>query len=62
MRILADEDVAGIVVQVLRKAGHDVAWISEIAAGIADEEVLARAVRDGRLVLTFDKGFGEPWE
>lgn len=59
MRILADENVPGPVVTALRAAGHDVFWAKEEAPGAPDHEVLAWAERDGRLVVTLDKDFGE---
>ena len=34
-------------------------WIREIAPGISDLTVLSRAQTEGRLLLTFDKDFGE---
>lgn len=43
----------------LRKRGHDVVWILTDAPGISDEEVLARAKYERRVLLTFDKDFGE---
>jgi predicted nuclease of predicted toxin-antitoxin system len=43
----------------LKVAGHDVAWVRTAAPGSSDEAVLARAVREERIVLTFDKDFGE---
>jgi len=58
-RLLADEDVPGAVVAALRQQGHDVAWIAEDASGSPDPEVLARAQRENRVVVTFDKDFGE---
>lgn len=59
MRILADENVAGETVRALREAGHDVLWASVEAAGDADEELLALASKEKRLILTLDKDFGE---
>lgn len=58
-RLLADENVPGAVVAALRQQGHDVAWIHEDAPGSPDPEVLERAQREGRVVVTFDKDFGE---
>jgi predicted nuclease of predicted toxin-antitoxin system len=58
-RLLADENVAGAVVAALRHDGHDVAWIHEDAPGSPDPDVLERAQREGRVVVTFDKDFGE---
>ena len=43
----------------LRSNGHDVVWILTEAPGTSDEEVLARAKSEGRVLLTFDKDFGE---
>lgn len=59
MRILANENFPGDAVNLLRAHGHDVAWIREESPGIRDREVLARAQREDRLVITFDKDFGE---
>ncbi len=58
-RLLADQNVPGAVVAALRQQGHDVAWILEEAPGSPDPDVLERAQRDMRVVVTFDKDFGE---
>jgi predicted nuclease of predicted toxin-antitoxin system len=59
MRFLADENFLGDAVMMLRSAGHDVAWIQTDAPGISDQDVLERSLIDGRVLLTFDKDFGE---
>jgi len=59
LRILADESVEGEVVARLRSEGHDVAYVPETSAGIRDDEVLARANAEGRVLLTEDKHFGD---
>jgi predicted nuclease of predicted toxin-antitoxin system len=59
MRFLADENFPGAAVEALRKIGHDVTWIRIFAPGIGDAEVLKLAAAEGRVVLTFDKDFGE---
>lgn len=59
MRFLADENFLGDAVRALRIAGHDVGWIREDAPGIRDPAVLNRAMNEGRILLTFDKDFGE---
>jgi len=46
-------------VAALRSAGHDVAWVRVEAPGISDADVLSWAVRETRILLTFDKDFGE---
>jgi predicted nuclease of predicted toxin-antitoxin system len=59
MRILANENFPRDAVEALRGAGHDVAWVRTDAPGSSDTEVLVRAQAEGRLLVTFDKDFGE---
>jgi hypothetical protein len=59
MRFLANENVPRAAVEALRADGHDVSWIRTDAPGSSDDAVLARAHGDGRVLLTFDKDFGE---
>lgn len=59
MRFLANENFPLDAVIALREAGHDVAWVRADAPGSRDDEVLARAVAEGRILITFDKDFGE---
>jgi predicted nuclease of predicted toxin-antitoxin system len=59
VNFLANENFPLDAVEVLRVAGHDVAWIRTDSPGITDPQVLARAVAEERILLTFDKDFGE---
>jgi predicted nuclease of predicted toxin-antitoxin system len=59
MRILANENFPGDAVTALRQRGHDVVWVRTDAPGSRDVEILARAQREERIVVTFDKDFGE---
>ncbi|MBI4321717.1 MAG: DUF5615 family PIN-like protein [Chloroflexi bacterium] len=59
MRILANENVAADAVEALRSTGHDVAWVRTDDPGSPDPEVLERAQSEGRILVTFDKEFGE---
>jgi predicted nuclease of predicted toxin-antitoxin system len=59
MRFLADENFPGAAIVSLREAGHDVASIAADAPSSPDRDVLARASKDERVLLTFDKDFGE---
>ena len=59
MRILADENFPGAAVKTLRSRGHDVAYVRTDAPGSPDPDVIARAEAEGRLLITFDKDFGE---
>ena len=59
MRLCANENIPEDCVIRLRQEGHDVLWIRETVPGSPDEAVLALAVADNRLLITFDKDFGE---
>jgi predicted nuclease of predicted toxin-antitoxin system len=59
MRFLANENFPGDAVSALELSGHDVVWIRTAAPGSKDEDILKWAVREGRILLTFDKDFGE---
>jgi len=59
VRFLADESCDFSVVRALRAEGHDVLAITESAAGSDDTTVMDMAVREGRILLTEDKDFGQ---
>lgn len=59
MRLLANENFPRDAVDALRENGYDVAWIREDARGSRDEQVLALAQEEKRILVTFDKDFGE---
>jgi predicted nuclease of predicted toxin-antitoxin system len=59
LRFLADENFPGAAVRALRGAGHDVSWVQEEMPGAPDLGVIARAAEESRIILTFDKDFGE---
>jgi predicted nuclease of predicted toxin-antitoxin system len=59
MRFLADENIPFEAVEGLRQAGHDVVWIRTDRPGSPDPTVLALAAGEKRILLTFDKDFGE---
>jgi len=57
--LLADENVHPEVIDFLRKAGLDVASVSEQGQyGLPDTQVLQQATEAGRVVLTHDSDFG----
>jgi predicted nuclease of predicted toxin-antitoxin system len=58
-KFLADENVPGVAVEAARQAGHDLVWIKEVSPGADDDMVLASALADRRVLVTFDKDFGE---
>jgi predicted nuclease of predicted toxin-antitoxin system len=59
MRFLADESCDLAVVRALRSSGHDVVAVSDIAPRAEDSDVINLAVREGRILLTEDKDFGQ---
>lgn len=59
MRFLANENFPLPSVHALRRAGHDVESIAESHSGWKDVQVLAHAVQSERIILTFDRDYGE---
>jgi predicted nuclease of predicted toxin-antitoxin system len=59
VRLLADENFPTAGVAALRAAGHDVAAVAEAHPGVSDEVVLAWAREEDRVLVTFDRDFGE---
>ena len=59
MRFLADESCDFSVVRALRSTGHDVLAVAELSSGSDDTVVMNLAHREGRLLLTEDKDFGQ---
>ncbi len=59
MRFLGDENFPLPGVRRLRAAGIDIASVSEDSPGVGDSDVRLRAVREGRVLLTFDRDCGE---
>ena len=57
--MLANENFPSLAVTAMRDAGHDVLWARSDMPGATDEEILQRAQYDKRVVITFDKDFGE---
>jgi predicted nuclease of predicted toxin-antitoxin system len=60
LRFLADHNVEAPIIERLRSAGHDVLAVAEaIPPEAPDDEVLALATAQDRVLLTNDKDFGE---
>jgi len=59
VKVLLDTYVWGGAVKELQSAGHDVKWTGEWEEDPGDEEILARAHSEGRVLITLDKDFGE---
>ena len=52
MKILANENFPQAAVLALRGAGHDVLWARQETPGASDEDVMARAAAEQRLLVT----------
>ena len=59
MRLLADENVHSLVVERLRSAGHEVEWVAESGAGMADAAMLQRPDIAELVLITYDRDFGD---
>ena len=58
-KFLANENVPTEAVELARQNGLDLSWVTEIAPGADDEAVLALSLAEGRVLITFDKDFGD---
>ena len=54
-----DSCICGRAWTELAAAGHDVVWAGDWPQDPGDDEILARARGEGRILVTLDKDFGE---
>ena len=59
MRLLLDANISTRLVAPLQEMGHDVVSQLQENPNAADEEILKRAHLEQRIVITYDKDFGE---
>jgi predicted nuclease of predicted toxin-antitoxin system len=59
VKILLDTCVWGGVLADLITAEYDVVWAGDWSEDPGDEEILATAYSEGRILVTLDKDFGE---
>jgi predicted nuclease of predicted toxin-antitoxin system len=59
MRILANENFPGPLIVALRDRAYDVVAVKEVLRGADDRVILQRAQSENRILVTFDKDFGE---
>jgi len=57
MDLVADEDIDRPVIEILREKGFDVLSIDAVMKGASDDEVIAKAVEENRVLLTMDSDF-----
>jgi predicted nuclease of predicted toxin-antitoxin system len=58
-KFLANENVPTEAIDLARQNGIDVTAMREIGPGSDDDKVLALSVNEGRILVTFDKDFGD---
>ncbi len=58
MKLLLDSCVWGGALAGLRAEGFDTVWAGEWERDPGDSEILARALAEGRVLVTLDKDFG----
>lgn len=59
MKLLANENFPLTSIKILSQAGYDILGIGIDYHGISDEEVIQFAQEEERIILTFDKDYGE---
>jgi len=59
MKLLANENIPIGLVNELRNLGYDILRVDEVRKGMKDQEVLDFSLKESRIIITFDKDFGE---
>ncbi len=59
MKLILDENISGSVIRALRQRGHNIIAVKETMRSQSDEAILHAAQQEKRLVVTYDKDFGE---
>ena len=59
MQFLANENFPLESVRLLKEAGHQIEAVILQCPGISDDEVLLIARDENRIILTFDRGYGD---
>jgi predicted nuclease of predicted toxin-antitoxin system len=59
VELLADENQHPIVVKALRDKGFHVEWVAESTPGAQDEAILARPDISTKMLITYDRDFGD---
>ena len=60
MRLFCDQNIMVETVEFLRRLGHDVRGTRDVGLALApDDDVLAFAIRENRILLTYNADFGD---
>ena len=57
--IIADECLNIVIIKTLKDNGWSVLSISEEYPGISDKEIIQLSIREQKIIITQDKGFGD---
>jgi predicted nuclease of predicted toxin-antitoxin system len=57
--LLADENIPAGTISQLRQRGFDVLSVREVSPGISDDAVLQLATQQQRILVSFDRDYGE---
>lgn len=59
MKLLIDENISPEITENLRTLGFDVSSTRECCKGCPDERIVEIAKKEERIIITFDRDFGE---
>lgn len=59
MKVLLDTCIWPGARSEIERAGHEVEWVGDWNADPGDDEILSHAARNGQVIVTLDKDFGE---
>lgn len=59
MKLLIDANLGRKFANLLKQAGHDALFTNDLLPLLNDEQILAKAEQEERIVITNDKDFGE---
>ena len=57
MKLLLNTCISSAAAVSLKAAGHDVIWAGDWPADPGDDEIMALAHQEGRILITLDKDF-----
>ena len=59
MKILANENIPLDSILLLKERGYDIKSVAIESFGITDKEVLNLSIEEERIIVTFDRDYGE---
>lgn len=59
MKFLVDENIGKSIIEYLRACDHEVTWVKELKPGMSDRDIIKLALKEKRIIVTYDQDFGE---